>query len=110
MLLWTLVPLLWMLMSSLKPQEDLTSTTPQVAFTPTLEHYKALFSGGNSIGSYAVNSILAAGVSTIIAVVLGTLAGYGLARSALPRQGPRRVLDHLARAWRRSPPPCSRCS
>ena len=89
-MLWTLVPLLWMLMSSLKPQEDLTSTTPQVAFTPTLEHYKALFSGGNSIGSYAVNSILAAGVSTLIAVGLGTLAGYGLARSKF------RGKDHVA--------------
>ena len=89
-LLWTLVPLLWMLTSSLKPQEDLTSTTPQVAFTPTLEHYRALFSGGNSIGSYAVNSILAAGVSTIIAVGLGTLAGYGLARSKF------RGKDHVA--------------
>ena len=89
-LLWTLVPLLWMLMSSLKPQEDLTSTTPQVAFTPTLEHYEALFTGGNSIGSYAVNSILAAGVSTLIAVGLGTLAGYGLARSNF------RGKDHVA--------------
>jgi multiple sugar transport system permease protein len=89
-LLWTLVPLLWMLTSSLKPQDDLTSTTPVLAFTPTLEHYKALLSGGNSIGNYAVNSILAAGVSTIIAVGLGTLAGYGLARSRF------RGKDHVA--------------
>ena len=95
MLLWTLVPLLWMLMSSLKPQEDLTSTTPQVTFTPTLEHYRDLFTGGNNIGSYAVNSILAA----------GDLDDHrGRARHArrlrpgaqpVPRQGPRRVLDHL---------------
>jgi multiple sugar transport system permease protein len=33
-LLWTLVPLLWMLLSSLKPAEDLTATTPKVAVQP----------------------------------------------------------------------------
>jgi multiple sugar transport system permease protein len=89
-LLWTLVPLVWMLLSSIKPAEDLTATTPKVAFSPTLDHYRALFSGGNNIESYIVNSILAAGISTLIAVALGTLAGYGLARSSF------RGKDHVA--------------
>src|SRR4051794_35854024 len=89
-LVWTLVPLLWMLMSSFKPAEDLTASTPQLTFTPTLEHYKALFSGGNNIGPYIRNSVIAAGVSTIIAVTLGCLAGYGLARSRF------RGKDHVA--------------
>jgi len=89
-LLWTLVPIVWMLLSSIKPSDELTATTPQVTFTPTLEHYKALFTGGNDIGGYALNSILAAGVSTIIAVTLGTVAGYGLARSHF------RGKDHVA--------------
>lgn len=89
-LLWTIVPLLWMLLSSIKPADDLTATTPQVTFSPTLDHYRDLFSGGNNIGSYIVNSILAAGISTLIAVALGTLAGYGLARSSF------RGKDHVA--------------
>jgi multiple sugar transport system permease protein len=89
-MLWTLVPLLWMLLSSLKPTSDIASTTPKLAFTPTFEHYKALFSGGNHVGSYIVNSIVAAGVSTLIAVTLGTIAGYGLARSSF------RGKDHVA--------------
>jgi multiple sugar transport system permease protein len=89
-LLWTAVPLLWMLLSSLKPASDLTSTTPKVAFSPTLEHYQALFSGGNHVGGYIVNSLLAAGISTLIAVALGTTAGYGLARSHF------RGKDHVA--------------
>jgi multiple sugar transport system permease protein len=80
-LLWTVVPLLWMLLSSFKPAADLTSSTPTFGFKPTLDHYQALFSGGNNIGPYIRNSIVAAGVSTVIAVVLGCLAGYGLARS-----------------------------
>ena len=89
-LLWTLVPLVWMLLSSVKPAEDLTATKPKVAFSPTLDHYRDLFGGANDIGGYIVNSILAAGVSTIIAVGLGTLAGYGLARSRF------RGKDHVA--------------
>jgi multiple sugar transport system permease protein len=89
-LLWTVVPLAWMLISSFKPAEDLTASDPVLAFSPTLEHYDALFSGGNNIGPYIRNSLIAAGVSTIIAVVLGCLAGYGLARSRF------RGKDHVA--------------
>ncbi len=86
-LLWTVVPLAWMVLSSIKPPEDLTSSNPVLAFAPTLEHYEALFSGGNNIGPYIRNSLIAAGVSTIIAVVLGCLAGYGLARSRFRGKG-----------------------
>jgi multiple sugar transport system permease protein len=89
-LLWTVVPLAWMLISSFKPAEDLTASDPVLAFSPTLDHYDALFSGGNNIGPYIRNSLIAAGASTIIAVVLGCLAGYGLARSRF------RGKDHVA--------------
>ena len=89
-LLWSAVPLAWMVLSSFKPTEDLTTTTPTLSFVPTLEHYEALFSGGNNIGPYIRNSLLAAGISTVIAVVLGCLAGYGLARSRF------RGKDHVA--------------
>jgi multiple sugar transport system permease protein len=89
-LLWSAVPLLWMVLSSFKPTDELTATTPTLSFTPTLEHYDALFSGGNNIGPYIRNSLIAAGVSTMIAVALGCLAGYGLARSRF------RSKDHIA--------------
>ena len=89
-LLWTVVPLAWMLLSSFKPADELTASPPALMFTPTLEHYDALFSGGNDIGPFIRNSVFAAGVSTVIAVVLGCLAGYGLARSRF------RGKDHVA--------------
>jgi multiple sugar transport system permease protein len=81
-MLWTLVPIAWMVASSFKPSEDLTARPPKVGFSPTLDHYQALFSGGNDITPYIWNSVFAAGFSTIIAVVLGCLGGYGLARSS----------------------------
>ena len=80
-LLWTLVPLVWMVLSSFKSPDDLVSSTPRLLFAPTFEHYIGLFTGGNALGGYIKNSLIAAGVSTLIAVVLGCLAGYGLARS-----------------------------
>ena len=80
-LMWTVVPLLWMLLSSFKKPDDLVSTTPKLFFAPTFDNYIGLFTGGNALGGYITNSILAAGISTIIAVSLGCLAGYGLARS-----------------------------
>ena len=80
-LMWTAVPLLWMLLSSFKKPDDLVSRTPKLFFAPTFDNYIGLFTGGNALGDYITNSILAAGISTIIAVSLGCLAGYGLARS-----------------------------
>jgi multiple sugar transport system permease protein len=80
-LLWTVVPIVWMVLSSFKTPDDLVSDTPRVLFAPTFEHYVGLFTGGNNLGEYIENSLLAAGISTAIAVALGCLAGYGLSRS-----------------------------
>ncbi len=80
-LLWTIVPIGWMLLSSFKSTTDVLSTTPLVVFKPTLANYSSLFFGGNNLLSYMRSSVLAAGISTIIATTLGCFAGYGLARS-----------------------------
>ena len=80
-LLWTVVPLIWMVLSSFKKPDALVSQTPTLFFAPTLQNYVGLFTGGNALGGYITNSILAAGISTLIAVTLGCLAGYGLSRS-----------------------------
>jgi multiple sugar transport system permease protein len=80
-LLWILVPIVWMLLSSLKPTNAIFSSTPTFLFVPTLQHYIDVFTGGNGFSSYIVNSILASGISTLISVGLGCFAGYGLARA-----------------------------
>ncbi|WP_344978530.1 carbohydrate ABC transporter permease [Streptosporangium fragile] len=82
-LVWTLVPLLWMLLSSFKSRADVTAATPQILFTPTVENYVNLFTGPNNLGPYIWHSVLAAGISALLAVCLGALAGYGLARTQM---------------------------
>ena len=81
LLLWTLVPIVWMLLSSFKSLTDVLSPTPLLRFKPTLVNYIGLVSGGNNVLTYFRSSVLAAGISTIIATTLGCFAGYGLARS-----------------------------
>jgi multiple sugar transport system permease protein len=80
-LLWTLTPLFWMVLSSFKPAESIISPTPDVTFVPTFTNYANLLSGAGNLLSYAGHSLMAAGISTVIAVSLGCLAGYGLART-----------------------------
>lgn len=82
-LAWTLVPIGWTILSSFKTPGALTDPTPQLAFRPTVANYTEIFSETGGILGYARNSLLAAGISTAIAVCLGCLAGYGLARSRL---------------------------
>lgn len=82
-LAWTLVPLLWMVLGSFKGGAAVTASTPKVLFDPTLENYRNLFSGANDLTPYLWHSVVAAGVSAVLSLALGTLAGYGLANSRM---------------------------
>ncbi|MEV6317119.1 carbohydrate ABC transporter permease [Streptomyces sp. NPDC051776] len=88
-LVWTLVPLGWMALSSVKPTGEVTAPTPDVWFGPTLDNYRNLFSGSNNLWPYLTNSVVAAGLSALLATTLGALSGYGLART--PMRGKRHL-------------------
>jgi multiple sugar transport system permease protein len=79
--LWTVFPIGWMIVSSFKPDNALFAFPPKLVFQPTLEHYVGLFASGNSFANYIFNSVVVAGSAAAVAVLLGTAAGYGLARS-----------------------------
>ena len=87
-LVWTLLPLLVMFVSSFK---DLLEAfkLPEVGdwagvklffdFTPTFKHYHNLFANLN-FTTYLLNSILASLGSALISVVLGSMCAYALSR------------------------------
>lgn len=77
--LWSFVPILWMAITSVKPQNAIRTVHILAPFTPTLDNFANLFSGGNRAGSFLVNSLVITIISTVSAVVLGAFAGYGLA-------------------------------
>jgi multiple sugar transport system permease protein len=80
----TLVPIYWLLTISLKREIDQFAVPPRwFSFTPTLEHYADAFVN-RSFGRYLLTSMIVAVCSTICALVIGTLAGYALARLRMP--------------------------
>ena len=78
--LFVLVPLYWVVITSIKPSNDYL-TVPPVWFPaePTIVHYTAaLFSYRGLQG--LVNSLIIASVSTVLSAILGTMMAYSLAR------------------------------
>jgi multiple sugar transport system permease protein len=90
LLIWTLFPFYWAFISSIKDPADNYGNKwlPFISFDPTLQPWRELW-GIREIRDSMVNSaIVAIGASTI-AVILGTLAAYGIARFRFfrPRNG-----------------------
>ncbi|CAN5238225.1 carbohydrate ABC transporter permease [soil metagenome] len=82
---YALFPVLWILSLSLKP----TSTVKDGKLIPssiTFDNYKAIFAGGggNIFNSALVNSIGIGLITTVIAVVIGGMAAYAVARLDFP--------------------------
>lgn len=74
-----LLPIVWMIMTSLKPSEDVLARPPVLTFTPTLENYRFAFGEAN-FGQFILNTLIVASGSTAIVVVVGSLASYSFAR------------------------------
>lgn len=79
---YALVPVLWILSLSLKP----TSTVKDGKLIPssvTLDNYRGIFAG-DVFGSALVNSVGIGLITTVIAVVIGAMAAYAVARLDFP--------------------------
>jgi multiple sugar transport system permease protein len=77
-----LFPFYVIVTTALKTETNIFAWPPVWVFKPTLQSfYNALFVfGGRGAISYLVNSIVISAVSTLLAVVLGAMAAYGLTR------------------------------
>ncbi len=81
--LFTLLPFLWMISISFRNKADVFF--PGKVFSGlTSANYETIFSEG--IMKLFVNSAIIASVSTLISLVLGTLAAYGFARYNWPKR------------------------
>ena len=77
---FVLVPLYWVVITSIKPSSDYL-TVPPVWFPaePTIVHYTAaLFSYRGLQG--LINSLIVASAATVLSTVMGTMMAYSLAR------------------------------
>src|SRR5271169_2508390 len=81
-LLYALMPVLWILSLSLKP----TSTVKDgklIPSSPTFDNYRGIFRG-NFFSSALINSVGIGLLTTVIAVVVGAMAAYAVARLEFP--------------------------
>ena len=77
-----LLPMLWMLSTSVKTNREITQDGTLLPHSFTFANYASLFSG-RAFGSYLTNSVVITTASVGIALVLGTMAAYSLARFRL---------------------------
>lgn len=81
-----LAPVYWMMTISLKREVDQFAVPPRwLDFSPTLAHYRDAFLA-RSFGQYLITSLIVAVISTVCALVFGTLAAYALTRFRLPHK------------------------
>lgn len=74
-----LFPLIWMYISSVKPEMLQISSRPVVLFRPTLAAYRDLFRETGFAVGYK-NSLVVAAFSVPLTLLIGCLAGYSLSR------------------------------
>jgi trehalose/maltose transport system permease protein len=85
-LIFALVPVLWLLSISLKPPSEVADGRI-IPATFSLENYKSLFEGGWENSPFLhplINSIVIALITTAIAIVLASFTAYAIARLEFP--------------------------
>lgn len=96
----SLFPVYYMLLASLKPDSILLDQPPRFLFLPTLHNYAKLLIE-DDFARYYWNSIQVAGISTVIAVFVGSMMAFAFLRSDF--RG-RRILFFLILIPRSFPP------
>jgi multiple sugar transport system permease protein len=81
LLFWTIFPFYWAFISSIKNPADNYGNKwlPFLTFTPTLDPWRNLW-GVREVREAMLNSAIVAVGAATIAIILGTLAAYGIAR------------------------------
>ena len=78
-LVWTVFPIAWLILTSFKPTTDIMVSPPRFVFTPTLDNYKYALGRAN-FAMFIGNTLYVSLLSTFFVVVLASLAAYSFAR------------------------------
>lgn len=78
-LIWTVLPIAWIFVTSIKPADDIMVSPPRFVFQPTLDNYAYALHEANFL-MFIQNTVFVATTSTIIVIVLSSLASYSFAR------------------------------
>ena len=76
---YCLAPFYWMVVSALRRPSDQFSNSV-LPIPPSLDNLRAAFSPANGFGRALLNSVIVAGTTTVLTLILGISAAYALAR------------------------------
>jgi ABC-type glycerol-3-phosphate transport system permease component len=79
LIVWSLGPIVWIAMTSLKTRLDIIAAPPTFFFVPNLEAYVRAF-GTNGIVTQLQNSIVISLATTTVSLALSVLAAYAFSR------------------------------
>src|SRR5258707_3654226 len=82
LLLIVLLPIYWMVATSLKPNREITQDGTLYPHTPSLDNYTHLFSQ-KQFGNFLLNSLVVTALSVGLALAAGALGAYAIARFRL---------------------------
>jgi len=97
--LLVMFPFVWLLLMSVKTDEDIFAWPPKLVFAPTLANYLALWD--SSFRHSFLNSAVVSVASTVLALALGVPGAYALSRTAMRQE---RALSLVILASRMAPP------
>lgn len=81
----SILPVLWVIMLSLKSPLETMSLPPKLFFKPTLESYRMLFRGSDTtnvvdLTFFLKNSFIVSSISTLVTMLFATLGAYSFSR------------------------------
>ena len=80
-LVWTLFPIYWMFITSIKETVHVFDLPPEIfPSSPTFEHYLGLDQGSIKVSVFFMNSVINSIGTVLLAIVLAVLAAYALSR------------------------------
>lgn len=78
---WSVVPIAWLALTSLKQRSDIFSFPPKLFFDINLDSYQKFLSFGSaSILPFLKNSVIIALFATLLTTIVGSLAAYAFSR------------------------------
>ena len=80
-LCWSLAPIVFMVMSSVKPGQDIFAVPPHWSFVPTGQHYVALWTKWQPFFRGLVNSLIITIGATMLVIIASTMAGFAYSRT-----------------------------
>jgi ABC-type sugar transport system permease subunit len=85
LIIWSVGPTLWILIASVQSEGAITSSPLRLDLALSFTHYREIFTSPEWISSFGVSLVVSV-ASTVVALVLGSMAAYPLARLRLPRK------------------------